>query len=285
MKKTNGLRDLWYKLSIDQRFLIRRLYYLPVDLWDKISGKTIKYVAPRGAIYTGSPASAKDYVKQGEHQLDLLKEFIALKPDDHILDIGSGIGRTAIALAAYLNPAGKYEGFDAVKKGVDWCNLTIGKDFPNFTFTYIPLSNDLYNDSGIDAVKFVFPYEDNSFDKAFLFSVFTHMQIEEIQNYLKEIERILKPGGMCLATLFIYNPDIENYISENAIFSFPVSRNGYKLMNEKVQASNIAISEEKLHEMIAKTSLTKTAFIDGYWKDQVKDKSKVEYQDILVLKK
>ena len=35
MKKTQLLRNFWYGLSSNQRFQIRRLYYLPVDLKDK----------------------------------------------------------------------------------------------------------------------------------------------------------------------------------------------------------------------------------------------------------
>ena len=209
MRKSNKLRKLWYALSPNQRYLIRRLYYFPADFSDTITGKRNKYIPPRGYIYTGSPANSKNYFEQGMYQLDLLKKELLLQLDDHVLDIGSGIGRTAIALTQYLSTDGKYEGFDAVKKGVKWCNSRIAKDFPNFSFKYIPLKNDLYNNTGKKASKFVFPYQDKTFDKVFLFSVFTHMQICEIKNYLKEIERVLKPDGMCLATLFTYTSENE----------------------------------------------------------------------------
>jgi hypothetical protein len=70
--KNNFLRSLWYSLSTNRRFLIRKLYYFPIDIFDKISGNNHKYVPPRGYIYTGSPANYKDYLKQGEQQLELL---------------------------------------------------------------------------------------------------------------------------------------------------------------------------------------------------------------------
>lgn len=285
MKKTDGLRKLWYSLSSNQRFFIRRLYYLPIDFFDKITGKSHKFVAPRGLIYTGTPASAKKFIAHGKQQLELLKKYISINPDDHILDVGSGIGRTAIALTEYLSKNAKYEGFDAVQKGIDWCNSKITKDFPNFNFTYTPISNDLYNDSGLKASEFIFPYKDYSFDKVFLFSVFTHMQIDEIQNYLEEIKRVLKPGGLCLTTLFSYNSDNESYISSREEFNFPINGDGFKLMNEKVKSSNIAISENKLNEMISKAGFSKQNFVDGFWKDAVFDGTKEEYQDILVLRK
>ena len=117
MSKTSKLRDIWYSLSSNQRFFIRRLYYLPKDTLDSITGKRHKYVPPRGYIYTGSPASAKDYLTQGQNQLQMLKEYANLEPSHQVLDIGSGIGRTAIALTSYLNKDGSYEGFDVVERG------------------------------------------------------------------------------------------------------------------------------------------------------------------------
>src|SRR5690606_38198320 len=129
-----SLREFWYSLSPKHRFFIRRLYYFPIDLFDKIQGKRHKYVPPRGSIYTGSPANSEIYIDQGKRQLVLLKEHIDLKPNDKILDIGSGIGRTAIALTDFLEPEGDYKGFDVVKLGVDWCNSKIGIDFSNFEF-------------------------------------------------------------------------------------------------------------------------------------------------------
>jgi ubiquinone/menaquinone biosynthesis C-methylase UbiE len=283
MKKTNALRKIWYNLSANQRFLIRRLYYFPSDFKDTITGKRHKYVAPRGYIYTGSPASSELYLKQGQQQVGLLKQFVNLKPEDQVLDIGSGVGRTAIALTEYLNEKGGYCGFDAVEEGVKWCNKTIGKDFSNFKFDYVPLDNDLYNKSDIKADDFVFQYEDEQFDKVFLFSVFTHMMVNEIENYLKEIKRVLKPGGMCFTTLFYYNEENENYIASMENFNFPVAKDGYRLMSDKVKSANIAISELKLEAMISASGLTKVTTVDGFWKD--KDKGKIEYQDILVLEK
>lgn len=285
MKKSNALRKFWYNLPPNQRYKVRRLYYFPADLFDTITGKKNKYVPPRGYIYTGSSSNAKNYLEQGREQLDILKNELLLRPNDHVLDIGSGIGRTAIALTQYLNREGQYEGFDAVEKGVKWCNTKLKKDFPNFNFKYIPLNNDLYNNSGIDASKFDFPYKDRTFNKVFLFSVFTHMQINEIKNYLKEIERVLEPGGMCLATLFIYSSEIEKYICERDYFSFPVKKEGYRLMNNTVKSANVAISIDKLNEMILATGLKKVKLIDGFWKDAKRKKNKIEFQDILILKK
>jgi SAM-dependent methyltransferase len=280
-----SLRKFWYSISPNHRFLIRRLYYFPADLLDKIQGKRHKYVPPRGSIYTGSPANAKAYIEQGQQQLELLKNHINLKPTDTILDIGSGIGRTAIALTEYLQPEGNYKGFDVVKLGVDWCNSKIGKDFSNFEFKYIPIFNDLYNTSNLKAEDFVFPYENETFNKIFTFSVFTHMQINEIQNYFKEINRVLKPDGLVFSTFFLYDDAIENHISTINKFKFPIKKNGYRLMNKDVKSGNIAIHKNNLKIMLNKENLDVVNIIDGFWKDKSKYSKNASYQDVVVFKK
>tara|TARA_B110001450_G_C17562559_1_gene457369 strand:- start:94 stop:948 length:855 start_codon:yes stop_codon:yes gene_type:complete len=283
MKKK--VRNIWYLLSSKQRFIIRRLYYYPIDIYEKIQGKRHKYVPPRGYIYTGSPANSQNYIEQSNHQLILLKDEINLMPDDSVLDIGSGIGRTAISLTGYLNSNSKYEGFDVVKKGVDWCNSKINKDFPNFNFKFIPLFNDLYNNSNLKAENFIFPYGEEVFDKIFTFSVFTHMQIDEIQNYFKEINRVLKNNGLAFSTFFLYDNDDEDYISKREGFNFPIKKSGFRLMNNKVKSGNIAIHKDKLNELLSKENLTIVKIIDGFWKDNYKKSESKEYQDIVIFKK
>ncbi|MDG2499387.1 MAG: class I SAM-dependent methyltransferase [Flavobacteriaceae bacterium] len=283
MIKKNALRTLWYSLSSNQRFLIRKLYYFPVDFYDRLTGNYHKYVPPRGYIYTGSPANYEDYIDQGKHQLGLLKSEIDLKPNDCVLDVGSGIGRTAIALTTYLDTSARYEGFDVVELGVEWCDSKIKKDFPNFNFKYIPLFNDLYNNANLKAKEFIFPYEKNYFDKIFSFSVFTHMQIDEIQKYFSEIQKVLKPNGIAFSTFFLYDDTTENQTQINKEFTFTKKKDGYSLMSDKVKSANIAIHKDKLKTMLEFENLTLVKIIDGFWKGN--QENKIEYQDIVIFKK
>ena len=283
MIKKNALRTLWYSLSSNQRFLIRKLYYFPVDFYDRLTGNYHKYVPPRGYIYRGSPANYEDYIDQGKHQLGLLKSEIDLKPNDCVLDVGSGIGRTAIALTTYLDTSARYEGFDVVELGVEWCDSKIKKDFPNFNFKYIPLFNDLYNNANLKAKEFIFPYEKNYFDKIFSFSVFTHMQIDEIQKYFSEIQKVLKPNGIAFSTFFLYDDTTENQTQINKEFTFTKKKDGYSLMSDKVKSANIAIHKDKLKTMLEFENLTLVKIIDGFWKGN--QENKIEYQDIVIFKK
>lgn len=276
-----NLRSLYYAISPKSRFLVRKIYYFPADFWNSLNKKKNKYEPKKGDIFIGSG----DFLSQGKHHLELLKEYTSLQPDYSVLDVGCGIGRAAVPLTQYLSTKGKYEGFDVVKKGIDWCRKNISKDFPNFNFQHISLNNDLYNLTNQKAEHFKFPYQDNSFDTVFLFSVFTHMQPKEVQNYLNEIYRVLKTDGKCLSTFFLYDDQNEEYISkENKGFCFPYQKENYRLMNEKVPSANIVFKEELLLEMIQTSQLKLENKIYGTWSNRAVN-DLFDYQDILILKK
>jgi len=176
-------------------------------------------------------------------------------------------------------------GFDVVEKGVRWCQEKISKDFPNFKFQYVPLHNDLYNSNDRSALDFRFPYSDNEFDTSFLFSVFTHMSAKEIAHYLKEISRVLKPGGECLFTCFVYDDLLEAKIVNRDYFNFPHAGEGYRLMDDKVTAANIALEESYLHSIIQEAGLVIKNFAPGHWRDKSMKQSIEEFQDVMVVKK
>jgi SAM-dependent methyltransferase len=279
--KTMSLRSIYYFLSPSMRLLVRKIFYFPIDIFETLTNKN-KNVPKKGDIFIGSG----DFIAQGKQHLDLLKTYGDLKSENDVLDIGSGIGRSAYALKTFLNEKASYEGFDIVEKGVIWCQKNITTQYPNFNFTYTPLNNDLYYLSNKKAELFRFPYSDNKFDLVFLFSVFTHMQPAEVQNYLNEINRVLKPNGKCVSTFFVYNFENEHEISNNnGDFSFKFQKDGYRLMNDKVPSANIAFSEIKLNEMIEIAGLKKINQVNGYWKSKVIINQLQDFQDILVFQK
>lgn len=132
-----------------------------------------------------------------------------LIPTGMVADIGCGIGRMAAGLACYLDPAeGRYIGFDPVIEGIDWCKKNYGADYPHFTFEWVDLYNELYRPEGrILTTDYRFPIEDGSVDLAILTSVFTHLYIEEIAAYLKDVARFTKPDGRIFATAYLFEGD------------------------------------------------------------------------------
>lgn len=276
-----NLRTLYYLLPPKMRLLARKVYYLPEDTYLKVSGKKKRMVPDKGDIYIGSG----DFIEQGIHHLDLLRKYAGLKKDHEILDIGCGIGRSAVALTNFLNNEGKYEGFDVVEKGIKWCKKNISSIFSNFNFHYIPLKNDLYTKAGKRPEEFIFPYHDNRFDVVFLFSVFTHMQESETDHYLHEIYRVLKQGGTCLATFFIFNEKEEKYISESNSFSFPFKKEGYRLMDQNVKSANVAFNEQHILNIIKDKGFKITNIVNGYWKNIDNKNELTDFQDIIIMNK
>ncbi len=130
-----------------------------------------------------------------------------LRPEHDVLDIGCGVGRTARFLCDYLSAEAHYEGFDIMESLIEWCQAEITPRFPNFRFSFVPLYNSAYlPDASLpSAVELGFPYPDKSFDFVFAHSVFTHMSPDASANYLREVERVLRPGGISYSTWFLFN--------------------------------------------------------------------------------
>ena len=130
-----------------------------------------------------------------------LVEDMGLQPGDRVLEVGCGGGRNALALADYLE-AGGYVGLDIDPVSIAACRAQPA--LSTFEFVVADVENDLYNPrGGAKASEYRFPFDDDSFDFAFLQSVYTHMLEEDCANYAREIMRVLRPGGTAAVSIFL----------------------------------------------------------------------------------
>lgn len=110
-----------------------------------------------------------------------LKKYV--KRGDKILDLGCGNGRLTQL----------FEGLDVQYTGLDVSKEMIGiakQKYPKYDFV---IQN---NPLGID-------YPDNTFDIIFCLSVFHHIPSDKYRiDYLKEINRVLKPNGILILTVW-----------------------------------------------------------------------------------
>ncbi len=273
------LRKLYYFLTPGLRRLVRRIYYFPTDLLNVFFRRRPALVPPQGRIFTGQG----DFVAIGDNFLNEFIETCQLKPDYHVLDVGCGLGRMARPLVFYLDQKGKYDGFDIVKDGVSWCKKHYAA-YENFSFTHVSLDNDLYHlGSGHDATSFNFPYRDNDYDLVVLISVFTHMQSAEVQQYLHEIQRVLKPGGRCFATFFLLTPSSDEQRQQPAIPFHKHDNEGVYLHDRRVKNANVGYSYELVEKMAKTASLSIEQFHQGWWSGHPKESCK-DFQDILVFR-
>jgi len=242
MKFTNNIVSL-----IQNRPLLYKLYF-QYQLHFRQS-----MMPPSELNFVGDP----DFVKIGGKYLEYIKDFTGLSPEHDVLDIGCGIGRVAIPMTAFLAPGGSYEGFDIVDMGIKWCQKKISKKHPNFRFQLADIYNRHYNPGGkVSGEKFVFPYQDNSFDVAYATSVFTHMMPDAVRNYLSEIHRVLKPGGKALCTFFILD-DASKAVMADGRFPFqPVANEIYRVIHPEDPENAIAYELSDIRKMYADAGLS-----------------------------
>jgi SAM-dependent methyltransferase len=230
----------------------------------------------RGEVYTGGG----DFLAIGLRFLEIFRDVGGLTPDDDVLDIGSGQGRMAIPLTAYLSPAATYTGFDIVPSAVEDCRRRISSRFPAFRFECLRVRNDLYTGEGAAAGSIVFPLDEDSVDFAFATSVFTHMEPPGIEHYLAESRRVVRPGGRVLATFFLMDA-VALEASARSGFAFPYREGDAWYMSRRPRSANVAIGDDAWAAMVARTGWTVEALHRGSWSGR--SGQTLDFQDVAVL--
>lgn len=230
-----------------------------LDLQDAVTGKRDPELPPRRLrAFVGGD----DYREAGAEFKRHFIELGGLDSHDDVLDVGSGSGRMAFALKGWLE--GRYEGFDVYREGVEWCRRSITPSHPNFRFHVADIANPRYNPAGrYSAETYRFPYDDDSFDFAFLTSVFTHLRPSEVGNYLAELARVLRPGGTCFATYFLINEEALGLMG--GLGRFSVDRGEYLTTSVTVPERAMAYREEHVRDAHDRYGLAIERIHYGSW--------------------
>jgi len=272
--------DLLEYLALYRRFV----RFLIKDSARFLSGNEGGLLPPLRLMFDGDP-NIEQFRKNGEDYLRYFRDLADLKPGERILDVGCGIGRKTIPLTKFLNQNGKYEGFDAKKVHIKWCQKKITRLFPNFRFQHIAVRNKHYNPGGkYSAAELKFPFDDNSFDFVIATSVFTHMLPEEIENYLSEISRVLKIAGRSLVTFFLLNQESLALISESkSSMSFMCEFGVYRTIHRDRHERAAAYDESYIFSLFKRNRLSLKGKVHyGSWPGRL---DYLDYQDIIILEK
>lgn len=122
-----------------------------------------------------------------------------------VFDFGSGCGRIARQLIQQVPRPRRYVGVDLHAGMVQWCRRNLAPAASGFEFHHHDVYNAAFNPDRSKPDALPFPVADRSFSLVIAWSVFTHLTQRQAEHYLREVGRILAPGGAFLSTWFLFD--------------------------------------------------------------------------------
>lgn len=180
------IRSKWQSAADNQKFLERHPEFVQPPLWWMHD------------MYRHT--SFELYWKTGQATAAAIQEKIDSCVDVKepcVADWGCGLGR----VLRHMPSSYRRYGFDYNATAINWCTNNIaGAQFAR---------NDLNPP---------LPAKNESFDTLYALSVFTHLSAEGHKNWIAEIERVLKPGGVFLGAFHMQLPSEQLLPHEQAQF-------------------------------------------------------------------
>ncbi|MFF9077571.1 class I SAM-dependent methyltransferase [Streptomyces sp. NPDC014735] len=236
---------------------LRRLGYnaglQALDLWDTLRGRDHPLLPPRRhRRFIGNG----DFLEVGRQITAYMRDELGVGPGHDVLDAGCGAGRIAVPLTDVLTE-GSYLGFDIVPHAVEWCSRTITPRHPNFRFAHVDIRQEIYNPQGtLSAADLRFPADDAAFDTAALVGLISHLRPAELENYLAESARVLRPGGQCFATAYLVDDTVAANIARGTTaFEFTHDHGDYYVHSEEEPTYAIAYRLEHILSVAARHGL------------------------------
>ena len=167
---------------------------LPVDVWANFNRNLVfkdirlkKYAAPFPPVelmqITSGLTEVSDFASHGADFWIALSNASPnpLTEYDSILDFGCGCGRLTRMFKGYR---GYLAGCDIDHRLVTWCSKELK-----------------YMEVKLSSVKPPIPFNDNKFGAIISVSIFTHLTERSQDQFLKELNRVCKPGGQLFLTI------------------------------------------------------------------------------------
>lgn len=224
-------------------------------------------VDPVLAQRTGAPQ--EHYAAFAEVHERLVGELIPVEPHHAVLEAGCGTGMDAILLSSRIRPPGRYTGFDIAPDNVAWCTAHIARKLRHYRFHHFDIRNETYNPTGtVDPTTIRFPEADGVVDRFIAQSVFTHLLPEVTAHYLRELRRVLRPGGLALITCFLATPAEIAASAESPVPVFRFTHRqapGVYISDPNRPSESVAYERDTFAQLAADAGLAMRTVVPGYW--------------------
>jgi cyclopropane fatty-acyl-phospholipid synthase-like methyltransferase len=146
----------------------------------------------------------KAFIKTAVSDVQRLEKYCGLDTSSSLLDWGCGAGRLAVGVREHFGQIRDYHGVDIQAELIDWANENLTG--PGFRFTHVNVSNERYNPDG--SPERTLAAAPGTVDVFYAYSVFSHMNDEDTQAYLKLIEESLSTHGRAFVTCFVEENEV-----------------------------------------------------------------------------
>jgi len=177
------LEETLKSLLKERETIERNGIHVAKEIADKTVWDELAISNPTDAVI--SAKNEEDATRKSEAQIVDIKQY--LRPEDILLDLGSGYGR----VAKYLLPTTKLRGFIGVDSSHEMLSLFKQRYDSTEEEQQTPvllLNADIHT----------LPLKDKSVDMVIVCAVFLHNHKSIIQNAMTEVSRVVRPGGTVL---------------------------------------------------------------------------------------
>lgn len=223
-------------------------------------------VPPRRLRYVGEG----DYAEVGDVWLGLLRSLALVRPDERVIEVGSGSGVLARPLHRHLGPGARYVGIDDDEVVIEWCE-TAYRDRSDFSFIHV---------GDLGETELVLPFPDATFDIVVMHEVLPRLDPDAIAARLREARRVMIDEGRLFATAYLLDEAARAAIADgSAAITFTEEPGTPQGIAAHEGEQTFAIDEEWLLDRVAEAGFKTAGIRHGSWTPREDTKA---FPDILV---